>query len=333
MEDHMLRKYCTRAVVPAVVMTITATLTASCAVTSAQTGAGSSAKTGSAAQTNEEAAFPVTVHTAGGTIRLPSRPDKIISLSPTGTEMLYAIGAGHQIVAVGQYSDYPPQAPRTSLSEVTPSVESIAIRRPDLVVTDSEGAPKLPKQLAGFGIPVIMLPAAASLPDVYAQLDELGRATGHLAEAQDEARRIRAQIAGIVASVPHRPKPLTYYYELTTDYYSVTSSTFVGRLLGLLGLKSIADSGPGTAAAGGYPQLSAESILKADPDYIFLADTICCAQSTRTVAARPGWDQIMAVREGHVVGLNDDIASRWGPRIVELLRTVADALRRGQGSQ
>jgi iron complex transport system substrate-binding protein len=243
--------------------------------------------------------------------------------------MLYAIGAGRQVLAVGQYSDYPPEAPRTSLSEVTPSVESIAIRRPDLVVTDSEGAPNLAKQLAGFGIPVLMLPAAANLPDVYAQLDELGHATGHLAQAQAEGRWIRAQIASIVASVPHRRRPLTYYYELTTDYYSVTSSTFVGRLLGLLGLKSIADSPRGPAAASGYPQLSAESILKADPDYIFLADTICCAQGAHTVAARPGWDQITAVRDGHVVGLNDDIASRWGPRIVDLLRTVADGLRRG----
>ena len=328
----MLRKYWWRTVVPAIVMMMTAMLTASCAVTPGQAVPGSSANSGSA-PTGEDAAFPVTVHAADGTIRLPSRPDRIISLSPTGTEMLYAIGAGSQVVAVGQYSDYPPQAPRTSLSEVTPSVESIAIRHPDLIVTDSEGAPSLPGQLAGFGIPVIMLPAAASIPEVYAQLDELGRATGHLAQAQAEGRRMRAQIAGIVASVPHRPRPLTYYYELTTDYYSVTSSTFVGRLLGLLGLKSIADSARGRAAAGGYPQLSAESILTADPDYIFLADTICCAQSARTVAARPGWNQLTAVREGHVVGLNDDIASRWGPRIVDLLRTVADALRRGQDSR
>ena len=329
----MWRKYWGRAVVPAIVMMITATLTAACGVTSGPAASGSSAKAGLSAPTGDDAAFPATIHAADGAIRVPSRPDKIISLSPTGTEMLYAIGAGRQVLAVGQYSDYPPQAPRTSLSEVTPSVESIATRRPDLVVTDSEGTPNLPKQLAGFGIPVIMLPAAANLPDVYAQLDELGRATGHLAQAQAEAGLIRQQIARIVASVPHRPRPLTYYYELTTDYYSVTSSTFVGRLLGLLGLKSVADSARGTAAAGGYPQLSAESILKADPDYLFLADTICCRQSARTVAARPGWAQITAIRQGRVVGLNDDIASRWGPRIVDLLRTVAEALQRGRGSR
>ncbi|HYK33311.1 MAG TPA: ABC transporter substrate-binding protein [Streptosporangiaceae bacterium] len=260
-----------------------------------------------------------------------SRPDAIISLSPTGTEMLYAIGAGRQVSAVGQYSDYPPQAPHTRLSEFTPSVEAIVARRPDLVVIDPEAARGLARQLAGFGIRVILLPAATKLADVYAQLDELGRATGHLAQARAESRRIRAQITRIVASIPRRSRPLTYYYELSPTYFSVTSDTFVGRLLALLGLKSIADGARAATGASGYPQLSAEAILTADPDYIFLADTICCGQSARKVAARPGWGLIRAVRQHHVVGLNDDIASRWGPRIVNLLRTVAAALRQHQG--
>jgi iron complex transport system substrate-binding protein len=278
------------------------------------------------------------VHAGADPLVTRSRPDAIISLSPTGTEMLYAIGAGRQVRAVGRYSDYPPQAPHTRLSEFTPSVEAIVARRPDLVVIDPEAARGLAGQLAGFGIKVVLLPAATKLADVYAQLDELGRATGHLARARTESRRIRAQITRIVASVRHHSEPphsepLTYYYELSATYYSVTSSTFVGRLLGLLGLKSIADSAHGAAGASGYPQLSAEAILTANPDYIFLADTICCGQSARTVAARPGWALIRAVRQHHVIGLNDDIASRWGPRIVNLLRTVAAALRQRQGQR
>jgi iron complex transport system substrate-binding protein len=312
-----------RALLPVTIM-ITATLAASCGASPGPGGTSAQAASASNAR------FPVTIDAANGVVRVASKPDKVISLSPTGTEMLYAIGAGAQVSAVGQYSDYPKQAPQTSLSEVTPSVEAIVARRPELVVIDSEAAPGLAGQLAGFGLPVLVLPAAATLSDVYAQLDELGRASGHLEQAQAEGQSIRKQISRIVASVPHRGQPLTYYYELTTNYYSVTSSTFVGHLLGLLGLKSIADSAAGAAAAGGYPQLSAEFIIKADPDYIFLADTICCGQNTGTVAARPGWTLIRAVKDGDVVGLNDDIASRWGPRIVDLLGDVADALRRGQ---
>jgi iron complex transport system substrate-binding protein len=142
--------------------------------------------------------------------------------------------------------------------------------------------------------------------------------------------KLRQEIAAIVAQVPHQSKPLTYYYELDQTYYSVTSVTFIGRLLGLLGMKSIADSAKGAAASGGYPQLSAEFIVKANPDYIILADTICCHQDASTVASRPGWASMAAVKDKHIILLNDNIASRWGPRIVNLLATVAAGI---QGSK
>ena len=133
---------------------------------------------------------------------------------------------------------------------------------------------------------------------------------------------MRSQIRRIVAAAPHHARPVTYYYELEQTYYSVTSGTFVGQLLGLLGMKSIADQASGAASSGGYPQLSAEYILKANPDYIILADTICCHQDAASVAKRPGWSGLAAVKAGHIVALNDDIASRWGPRVTDLLRDV-----------
>jgi iron complex transport system substrate-binding protein len=140
---------------------------------------------------------------------------------------------------------------------------------------------------------------------------------------------LRSQIRKIIAAVPHRSKPLTYYYELDQTYYSVTSDTFIGRLLALLGMKSIADSAKGASAAGGYPQLSAEFIVKANPDYIILADTICCHQNASTVANRPGWSGMTAVNSKHLILLSDDIASRWGPRVVDLLQAVLAAIRGG----
>ncbi len=101
-----------------------------------------------------------------------------------------------------------------------------------------------------------------------------------------------------MASVHEPSRPATYYYELDQTRYSAASSTFIGQLLGLLGLRSIADAAKGSAANGGYPQLSGEFILKANPDYILLADTICCGQSVATVAARPGWSGLAAVKGG-----------------------------------
>jgi iron complex transport system substrate-binding protein len=240
--------------------------------------------------------------------------------------MLYAIGAGPQVKAVDSYSDYPANAPRTALSGFDPNVEAIAKYNPDLVVvtTDSAG---FNTQMAALKIPVIYEPAAANLAQAYAQYGGLGKATGHSARAKTEVSSIKAKIAHIVATTSRAPKGTTYYYELDPTYYSVTSATFVGQLLGLLGLKSIADSAKGVAASGGYPQLSAEFILKANPTYIFLADALCCNMTAKLVAARSGWLTLRAVKDHRIVPLNGDIASRWGPRITILLQDVADAMK------
>src|SRR5215467_9705561 len=275
------------------------------------------------------AGFPVTVTAANGTVHVRKRPDAIVSLSPTATEMLYAIGAGSQVKAVDADSNYPPQAPVTKLSGFTPNVEAIAAERPDLVVVSNDAA-MLTNRLAAFGVPVLDLPAPANLAGVYAEFNQLGAATGHASQARAEVSKLRGEISKIVAAIPHRAKPLTYYYELDVTYYSVTSDTFIGRVLGLLGMKSIADSAKGASSSGGYPQLSAEFILKSNPDYVILADTVCCHQSASTVGSRPGWNSLGAVRAHHVILLNDDIASRWGPRLVDLLRTVLADIRAGR---
>ena len=294
-------------------------------------GAGSS--TGSAPGAAGRAAFPAVIKTANGVVHIRSRPTTIISLSPTATEMLYAIGAGSQVKAVDSDSDYPPQAPMTKLSGLDPNLEAIVAYKPDLVVVSNftDNFDSLAKHLASFSIPVLYLPAPAGLSGVYSQFDQLGEATGHLAQAEHEDAALRSQISKIVASVPRRAQPLSYYYELDQTYYSVTSSTFIGTLLALLGMKSIADTASGAASSGGYPQLSSEYIVKANPDYVILADTVCCHQNAATAAARPGWSGLTGVKAGHVILLNDDIASRWGPRIVDLLHTVATDITKGSG--
>ncbi len=302
-----------------------ALIAAACAACSSSPSQSGSAGTGSAG-----AGFPVTVTTAAGKTHLASRPDAIISLSPTVTEMLYAIGAGKQVKAVDDYSDYPKGTPMTKLSGFEPNAEAVAAYNPDLVII-SNNIDGITAKLTALSIPVLDLPAAADVSGVYAEITELGEATGHVAQAQTEDQKIRADIAAIVKSEPKHSKPVTYYYELGANpYYSVTDSTFIGSLLSLLGMKSIADSATGAAAAGGYPELSPEFILKSNPDYILLSDTgDNGGQSLASVTARPGWSALTAVQDKHVIALNADIASRWGPRIVQLLQTVANAVKSG----
>ena len=289
-------------------------------------GATSSQPGSSGAPSTAGGKFPVTVTAANGSVHLNKQPGAILSLSPTVTEMLYAIGAGSQVKGVDSDSNYPPEAPRTKLSGFTPNVEAIAAEKPDLVVV-SNNASTLTKRLAAFHIPVLSLPAPPDISGVYAEFDQLGQATGHEHQAKKEVATLRARIAKIIAAVPQHSKPISYYYELDQTFYSVTSDTFIGKLLGLLGMKSIADSARGAAAAGGYPQLSAEYVVKANPDFIILADTVCCHQTAATVASRPGWGGMTAVKSKHVIMLNDDIASRWGPRVVNLLRIVLAAIK------
>ena len=116
------------------------------------------------------------------------------------------------------------------------------------------------------------------------------------------------------------------YHELDPTYYSATSATFIGRIYKLFGFRNIADAADTTHT--GYPQLSAEYIVASNPGIVVLADTVCCKQSAATVAARPGWSGIAAVKSHRVIGVDDSVASRWGPRIVDFARAIANAARK-----
>src|SRR5262249_21250690 len=139
-------------------------------------------------------------------------------------------------------------------------------------------------------------------------------------------KQIKDGVAKLVAAAPKRAKPLTFYYELDQTYYSVTSKTFIGSLFTMAGLTDIADPADADGKAGGDPPLAAGSVGKAHPGPIFRADTKCCQQSVDTVKARPGWAGLTAVQKGQVVPLDDDIASRWGPRVVDLVKAITDAV-------
>ncbi|WP_433687751.1 ABC transporter substrate-binding protein [Micromonospora carbonacea] len=267
------------------------------------------------------AAFPATV----GKLTLDKRPEKIVSLSPTATEMLFAIGAGKQVTAVDDQSNYPPDAPKTDLSGFQPNAEAIAGKSPDLVVLSND-TNKIVDQLTTLKIPVLVTPAATTLEDSYRQLADLGTLTGHPDEAADVVTRMKDDIAKLTKDLPQRSAKLTYYHELGPELYSATSKTFIGSIYALAGLENIADAADADGKNGGYPQLSQEIIVKANPDFVFLADTKCCKQSPETVKARSGWAGVTAVKNNQVVALDDDIASRWGPRVVDLLRAVVDAV-------
>ena len=284
-------------------------------------GCGSGDKVKEPTPVESAADFPATV----GSVTLEARPEKIVSLSPTATEMLFAVGAGPQVTAVDDQSSFPAEAPRTDLSGFKPNAEAIAAKDPDLVVLSND-TDNIVSQLEKLSIPVFLTPAAATLEDSYQQIGDLGTLTGHEAEAAKVGEDMATRIDTIVKSVPARTTPLSYFYELSPDLYTATSKTFIGSVFTLFGMRNVADSADPDGKLGGYPQLSQEALVKANPDTVFLADTKCCQQSTATVRARGGWSAVTAVEKGQIYALDDDIASRWGPRTVDLVQAVADAV-------
>ena len=305
--------------VPALALTVSLGLGAASCGKSSQDGAQSVEATEPAAETTLAAEFPVTV----GDLTLDAEPLRVVSMSATATEMLFAIGAGDKVVAVDNFSNFP-----TSVDELPridayqPSVEAISEFEPDLVIISYDPG-NLVEQLNALSVPVFTAYAVANLDGAYEQMQQLGDLTGRADEAAQAVNAMRSEIESIVAGVTEQDPPLTYFYELDPTLYSVTSNTFIGSVMAQFGLVSIAD---GVQEGNDYPQLSAEVIVEKNPDIIFLADVKCCAQSAATVAEREGWSALSAVGNGNIVELDDDIASRWGPRLVDLMRQIAEAI-------
>ena len=246
----------------------------------------------------------------------------IVSMSPTATEMLFAIGAGEYVVAADDNSNFPAEAPTNpDLTNFPINVEGILSFEPTLVVASGEI-----EGLDAVGVETLVLPFAATFDDTYAQIEQLGAATGQVGEAAELVSQIQTDIAAIVEATESPDPALTYYHELDDTLFSSTSSTFVGQVYSLFGLENVADAADPDGESFGFPQLNAEFLVTADPDLIFLADTICCSQTAETVAARPGWEGLSAVTNGNVIELNDDIASRWGPRLVDYVQAISDAI-------
>ena len=281
-----------------------------------------SAADGPPAADSSDAAFPVSVLSGpvdgGKEITVEAEPQSIVSLSPTATEMLWAIGADEQVVAVDDQSDYPEDVPTTELSGFKPNVEAILGYEPDLVVSSGDTG-DLVSGLAAAKVPVLLLPSATDLEESYSQVERLGAATGHIADAAAVVGEMQTGIEAALAEAG--TADLTYFHELGPDLYTVTGNTFIGEVYSLFGMTSIADA---AGEGDDYPQLSSEYVVSEDPDFVFLADNECCEITAADVRARPGWQQMSAVRDDRIHVVNEDITSRWGPRVVEFVELIGE---------
>jgi iron complex transport system substrate-binding protein len=269
--------------------------------------------------------YPLSISSGGFTTKIAKEPKRIISLSPSATEIFFSIGADKQILLVDSLSNYPKKAPISDISAFEPNVEAIVGKKPDLVLlsVDSMKSTEVRNALTKLNVPVLMEKAPVTLQDVYAEINVLGKVTNKQKQATALSKKMANQIKAIVSSVK-TSKGIRIYHELDDTYYSVTSETFIGRVYKDFGVVNVADAAAG-ADSYGYPQLSAEYLLKSDPQAIFLADAQY-GVTTDSVSKRAGWSQISAVKNANVFALASDIPSRWGPRLVDFYRAIARAL-------
>jgi iron complex transport system substrate-binding protein len=267
-------------------------------------------------------AVPITVESDAGAVTLDTRPNRIVSLSATHTEILYAIEAGELVVGTDLTSNYPADAKHTAkVDAFNFNVEEIIALEPDLVVTAFDYQGEL-AALDTVGVPALLLEPAATLDEAYAQIGVLGSVTGREDEAAELIDSMRGRIDEVTASAPGTA--LSVFHEVDNTLYSANSATFIGDIYARFGLSNIADAVPDEFGSG-YVQVAEEFLFETNPDLIFLGDA-GFGESPTTVAARPGWETLAAVQGGAVFELDGDIAGRWGPRTVELVEAIAAAI-------
>jgi iron complex transport system substrate-binding protein len=275
-----------------------------------------------------ETVFPLTLTDGlGRTITLDAPAERIVSLAASNTEILFAIGAGSQVIGRDPYSDYPAEAAAvTDIGDtfVELNTELIISLEPDLVLAAEITPAEQVAQLEQLGVNVYWLANPTDFEGLYANLAILGQIAGHEDEAAALSNELQQRVAAVdaaVAGVTDRP---SVFYELDASDpaapWTSGSGTFIDLIINRAGGVNAAAS-----LSGAFAQFSIEQLLVENPDVILLGDSNY-GVTPENVAARAGWDGLLAVQTGQVFAFDDNLISRPGPRLVEALERIARIL-------
>lgn len=261
-------------------------------------------------------------HDAGST-DISGTPQRIAALSSVHVETLFEIGAGDQVIAGDLFSNYPDAAADLiKLDSFNLNVEEIIALEPDLVTLSFDPGGVV-EALTTVGIPTVLLGTATSIDGALVQIEALGLATGHTAEAIELTEAMAEEISAIAAQYGPALGGVTFYHEVDPfSFYTPNSASFIGQFYELLGMENVADAAPDEFNSG-FPQLSPEFVVDFDPFVVVLASF---GETPASLAARDGWDAMAAVQEGRIVVIDSDAAGRWGPRIVDVFREIANGV-------
>lgn len=272
-----------------------------------------------------EAAPLIVVDDAGRSVTLDGPPKRIMTLTPGNTEILFALGAEDRIVAVDQWSNFPPAAKaKLRVAPLHPSLEQIVSFSPDLILSTHGGAePLLPLERQGIQV---MIFAPRTLDDIYRNILLMGRIVDAEARAEGLVRAMRQRVTAVAAKVRDAPRPKVFIEFDGSDPsrpFTAGPGSFIDLLVRLAGGANVA-----ARSRTAWPQFSLEELIRADPDLIILSDALAPMnpQTPELVARRPGWSHLRAVRRGTIFPIDSDLISRPGPRVVEGLELLARLL-------
>ena len=262
----------------------------------------------------------------GREVKLDGPAQQIVSLAPSNTEILFAIGAGPQVVGRDQLSDYPEAAKAaTDIGSAFEALntELIVSLKPDLILAAEINTADQVKALEDLGLTVYYLKNPTTLEELYSKVDIVAQLTGHEADAAQLIDDLKARVAAVDAKIATATEKPAVFYELdATDPakpYTVGKGTFITLLIERAGGQNIAGD------LDSYPQLSLEQVVADDPDFIILGDS-AYGITPESVASRPGWAGLSAVTNNQVFPFDDNLVSRPGPRLVDGLEALAKLL-------
>jgi iron complex transport system substrate-binding protein len=266
----------------------------------------------------------------GRMVTLPIPAQRIVSLMPSGTEILFAVKAGSQVVGRDTFSDYPAEA--ASVQDIGGSwgeynLEAIVALAPDIVLAGGINTPELVAALEDLGLAVYFMANPLTLEDMYASLDFIGTLTGHEIESAELVESLAARVAAVDAAIkPINDRP-TVFYELDASNpnapFTAGQGTFIDLLIVRAGGQNI-----GADLQGQWAAISVEQLLVVDPAFILLGDA-AWGETPEKVGSRPGWEVLSAVKNGQVFAFDDNLVSRPGPRLVDGLEGLVQILHPG----
>ncbi|MCA0352927.1 MAG: cobalamin-binding protein [Chloroflexi bacterium] len=277
---------------------------------------------------NTSSSYPLTIKDSlGREVTLTAQPSRIVSLAPSNTEILFAVGAGDALVGVTKYCNYPEAAKSIDqiggFSAKTISIETIVALKPDVVFSGDESQQTVIDALAQANIPVIAI-KAENFAAVYENINLIGQATNHPTEAAQVVAEMQTRIDAVTTKTKTlaAADKLSVFYEVYDEpLMTAGPQTFIGQMVELAGATNIfAD------VSEEYPEISAEEVVNRQPAVIIGPESHGDKLTIDLIAQRPGWSQIKAVKDGKIIVLNGDMLSRPGPRLADALEALSQAL-------